>query len=201
MLLEHLFHHAGPCPRLPGRDDAALWRGDARQLPHQRQSHDERYREILGHQREDRAELRWLQDTGLDTASFFNELAVRKDARIEISSGFIEAAHEITAPRPVNGPDIREGAIAAGRDEPVEYTPRDVDVDVGGRVAGGAVSFLDALFVDLTNLGSARPEPMSREERADMFREAAETTLKQHQQHAREEEDESWRQRQRVFGE
>jgi hypothetical protein len=62
-------------------------------------------------------------------------------------------------------------------------------------------AFLDSLFFDLTTLGSARPEPMSAQERADQFREAAENTLKQHQQHAREEEDESWRQRQRVHGE
>jgi len=166
-----------------------------------RESRDERYRDILGHQREDRAELRWRQEAGLDTTPFFNELAAGKDARIEISSGFIEAAHEITAPQPINAADIREDAVAARSDEPVEYSPRDVDIDVGGRMAAAAVSFLDALFVDLTSLGSARPEPMSREERADMFREAAENTLKQQQQHAREEEDESWRQRQRAFGE
>jgi hypothetical protein len=35
------------------------------------------------------------------------------------------------------------------------------------------VSFGEALLSDLINLGSARPEPMSAEERADQFREAA----------------------------
>jgi hypothetical protein len=86
-------------------------------------------------------------------------------------------------------------------DEAAEYSSRDVDIDIGGKVAGGAGSFLGALFSDLTNLGSARPEPVSREERADTFREAAENTLKQHQHHEKEENDARWRERQRAFGE
>jgi hypothetical protein len=57
------------------------------------------------------------------------------------------------------------------------------------------------LFSDLTNLGSARPVPLSAEERADTFREAAENTLKQHQRHEEEENDARWRERQRVSGE
>jgi hypothetical protein len=32
---EHLFHHSRSRPRLPGGDDAALWRGDAHELPDQ----------------------------------------------------------------------------------------------------------------------------------------------------------------------
>jgi hypothetical protein len=63
------------------------------------------------------------------------------------------------------------------------------------------MSFLDALFVDLTSRGSARREPMSREKRTNAFREAAENTLKQHQQLERDDEDAKWRVRQRVFGE
>lgn len=78
---------------------------------------------------------------------------------------------------------------------------RDVDIDIGGKLGHGVASFAEALFTDLINLGSARPEPMSAEERANQFREAAENTLKQRQQHEHEEEDARWRERQRVFGE
>jgi hypothetical protein len=38
VLHERLLHHAPPCPRLSGGDDAALRRGDPRQLPHQPQA-------------------------------------------------------------------------------------------------------------------------------------------------------------------
>jgi hypothetical protein len=36
-----------------------------------RESRDERYRELLDHQQETRAELRWRQEAGLDNALFF----------------------------------------------------------------------------------------------------------------------------------
>jgi hypothetical protein len=176
----------------PRRDEAC------REL---RESRNERYREILDNQRDTRAGLRWHQEAGLDTAPLFNELAERKDARAEITSGFHEVAHEITAPQPVHAPDIREETFAAKSDEPFEYSARDVDTHIGNRVGAGAGSFLGALFSDLTNLGSARPEPVSREERADAFREAAENTLKQHQHQEKEDDDARWRERQPVHGE
>jgi hypothetical protein len=166
-----------------------------------RASRDEGYREILGNQRDARAELRWHQEAGLDTAPFFNGLAERKDARAEVASGFHEAAIEVTAPQPVNEPHVREETFAPRSDEPAEEPSRDVDIDIGGRMGATAGSFLDALFTDLTTLGSARPVPISREERADAFREAAENSLKQHQHHGKEEDDARWRERQRVFGE
>ena len=165
-----------------------------------RKSRDERYQEILGNQREARAGLHWHQEAGLDTAPFFNELSATKDARADVASGFHEAAHEITAPQPAHAPHIREEIFAARSDEPAESSARDVDIDIGGRVGAGASSFLGSLFSDLTNLGSARPEPVSREEKAGAFREAAENTLKQHQHHEKEEDDARWRERQRVPG-
>ena len=166
-----------------------------------RASRDERYREILGNQRDARAELRWHQEAGLDTKPFFNNLADRKDARTEVACGFHEAALEVTALQPVNAPDIREDAVVERSGQPAEYSARNVDVNIGGRMAVGAGSFLGALFTDLTNLGSARPEPMSQEEKAAIFREAAENSLKQHQHHEKEEDDARWRERQRSFGE
>ncbi len=166
-----------------------------------RKSRDERYREILDHQRDDRGELRWHQENGLDTASFFNNLAGRKENRAEIAAGFHEAAHEVTS-RPANAPPyVREEAVAAWDDDAFEYDRPDVSSTIGNRVGVSAGSFLGALFSDLTNLGSARPEPVSAEEKADVFREAAENTVKQHQHQEKEEDDARWRERQRAYGE
>lgn len=71
----------------------------------------------------------------------------------------------------------------------LEAGPRNAVASVG--------SFLDSLFFDATTMGSARPEPMSADERADLFREAAENATKQQQHAAREEEDAHWRERQK----
>ena len=166
-----------------------------------RESRDERYRGILDNQGEARAALRWHQEAGLDTAPLFNELAERKDARAEVVSGFHRAAHEV-ASQPVNAlPPVREEAVAARDDNAFEYDRPDVSSTIGNRVTTGAGSFLGALFSDLANLGSARPEPVSREERADAFREAAENTVKQHQHQEKEEDDARSRERQRTYGE
>lgn len=75
--------------------------------------------------------------------------------------------------------------------------------DIGTRrVTAGAAAFVDSLSISLTNLGSARSAPPSAEERADLFREAAENATKQQQHAAREEEDVAWREQQKdIFGE
>ncbi len=166
-----------------------------------RASRDERYQEVLDSQREARGELRWHQEAGLDTAPFFNGLAERKDARAEVMSGFHEAAHETTASPPTHAPAVREDEAPVRNADAFEYDRPDVGSNIGNRVGFRAGSFLGALFSDLANLGSARPEPVSKEERADTFREAVENTLKQHQHHEKEEDDARWRERQRVIGE
>ncbi len=166
-----------------------------------RASRDERYQEILDGQRDARADLRWYQEAGHDTAPFFNGLAERKDARAEVASGFREAAFEVTAPQPVHAPAVREDEAPARNADAFEYDRPDVGSNIGNRLGAGAGPFLGALFSDLANLGSARPEPVSKEEKADTFREAAENTLKQHQHHEKEEDDARWRERQRVIGE
>jgi len=166
-----------------------------------RESRDERYRDLLDRQADTRSDLRWRQDAGLDNAPFFNDLADRRDGAREIASDFRETAQETTSSQRVGQSDVHDTALAAEGDEPAGYSSRDIDVDIGGRVGGFAGSMLGSLFSDLTNLGSARPVPLSAEERADAFREAAENTLKQHQQYEKEEDDAHWRERQRVSGE
>jgi hypothetical protein len=58
---------------------------------------------------------------------------------------------------------------------------------------------LDALFFDLTNLGSAPSKPVSEEDRDASFREAAENATKQQQQRGRDAEDDRWRVRQKEL--
>jgi len=70
------------------------------------------------------------------------------------------------------------------------------------RVTSTVGAVAGSVFTFLTNLGSAPPKPVSVEERADQFREAAENATKQrHQRHEREEDDTRWRERQRYYGE
>ncbi|WP_027515694.1 hypothetical protein [Bradyrhizobium sp. WSM1417] len=78
-----------------------------------------------------------------------------------------------------------------GLSQAAEFGPRKAAASMGALV--------DGVFSFLTNLGSARPEPVSAEERADQFREAAENALKQEQHRGREEEDAGWRDRQKAL--
>jgi hypothetical protein len=165
-----------------------------------RESRDLRYRELLDTQQEMRAELRWRQDTGLDNAPFFNKLDERRLASQEIQSEFHETGRELAGREQPVSPEAKTPASNRDDDAYV-YSRGAVDITLGRGFGSSAMALADALFTDLTNLGSARPEPISAQERADMFREAAENTLKQQQQQAREEVDESGRQRQRAFGE
>jgi hypothetical protein len=166
-----------------------------------RESRDIQYRELLDHQKDMRAELRWRQETGLDAAPFLNELEERRQARQEIQPEFRETGREQVGREPVTDFGADTGEADEHYDAPVN-SGRDVGINIGGKLGHGILALPDSLFCDLTNLGSARPIPMSAEERAETFREAAENTLKQHQQNEREEaEDVSWRERQRVFGE
>jgi hypothetical protein len=56
---------------------------------------------------------------------------------------------------------------------------------------------VDSLFTTLTNLGSARPEPMTNADREEAARLAAEGATSQREQAARDREDEDWRKRSR----
>jgi hypothetical protein len=164
-----------------------------------RESRDERYREILGNQREARAELRWRQEAGLDNAPFFNGLAEKSAARDDVTAGFREAAFEATASQRPTEPALREAAITAKDDQPTINSGRDVDVDVVGRVGAGAASFLDALFFDLITLGGGSTDPKPRSSK-EVLQAAADETQKR-QQRDLEERDEDGRSRQRVYGE
>ena len=159
-----------------------------------RASRDARYREILDCQAEMRADLKWHQEVGLDSAPFFHELAERKDAGKEVTSGFRDAADEVTAPQR-SEVDARE-ATPAEDDEPVGRPGRSVE-HIVGRVGAAGVSFLDSLFFDLTTLGGGSTNPTSRSD-AELFQAAADETQKR-QQHELEDHDEDGRARQKVL--
>lgn len=175
-----------------------------------REQRDVEREALNARQREVRAEFRSRLETGMDNSDFFAGLAAKRDNRDAIRSAFRESGQETTTRQvdPAETPFF--GKLIDARLEPVSREPfrrdavqgqaREKDAgDVAKRRTLGAVGGLvDGVFSVLTNLGSARPEPVSAQERADQFREAAENALKQEQHRGREEEDAAWRERQKV---
>jgi hypothetical protein len=169
-----------------------------------RESRDEHYRELLDYQKEMRAELRWRQEAGLDNTPFFNALSEKKNLRRDVTAAFREAGQELTHDFGSEQPRSPWYAEVEHHQEHTFHSRKETvrALEAGPhKVIAGVGSFLGTLLTDLTNLGSAAPRPVSAEERADQFREAAENTLKQHQQHEREEDDARWRARQGAYGE
>jgi hypothetical protein len=178
----------------PRRDAACAELKKARQLE---------YSELLANQKAVRTEFGERLETGVGNASYFHDLRERRNGRQEVALAFREASIEVTTN--FQGEQPRAPLRAAVDDIPDHsagsHHERDL-ADVGRSRALGAVGAVaDSLFSFLTTMGSSPPVPMSAEERADAFREAAENSLKQHQQREREEEDAKGRERQRAFGE
>jgi hypothetical protein len=159
-----------------------------------RTSRDVRYREILDRQADMRVELKSHQAAGLDAAPFFRDLAERKEAGNALTSGFRDAAGEVTASQRGSDTDTREAAPTED-DKPLDRTGREVE-HIAGRAAVMGVSLFDSLFFDLTTLGGGSTNPKSRSD-ADLFQAAADETQKR-QQHEFEERDEDGRARERV---
>ncbi|MGY8666198.1 relaxase/mobilization nuclease domain-containing protein [Bradyrhizobium sp. UFLA05-109] len=178
-----------------------------RQLREQR---DVEREALNARQREVKAEFRSRLETGMDNSDLFAGLAARSGNKAAMRTGFREAGHEATSRRidTVETPFI--GKLIDARLEPISRAPWRPDArkgqarekDAGDaakrRTIGAVGGLVDGVFSMLTNLGSARPEPVSAAERADQFREAAENALKQEQHRGREEEDAAWRERQKV---
>jgi hypothetical protein len=152
---------------------------------------------LLGHQREERAELSWRQDAGLDNAPFLSALEERRLAGQKLELGFREAAREVVSAAPSAGIGRH---VHESHDHRTEAANPARDAGLGARAGSAAYSVANALFTAF--LGEAPAPPASAQEKEDTFREAAENTLKQHQQHAREEDDAQWRARQKtLYGE
>ncbi|MCP3468702.1 relaxase/mobilization nuclease domain-containing protein [Bradyrhizobium sp. CCGUVB1N3] len=161
------------------------------------------YRDILDDQKEARAELRYLQGASLDTEAFLTEQRGHGQA-LRLERSFHEAAHEVagaTLATPAMEPTARQEASSGWMARESAHDPDPASYS-GDRIDRGIAASADVLLSFFANLGSARPEPISPEERADLFREAAENVTKQQQHAAREEEDAIWRERQKdLFGE
>jgi relaxase-like protein len=161
-----------------------------------RQSRDQRYRDLLDHQAETRAELRWRQDAGLDNAPFLNELATSRDTANELASGFHDAAHEVTTSERESQPDARETTFAGEGDNARIHSGRNVDINIGGKVGGFAGSLLDALFRDLTLEGNSN-DPLPRS-KSEVLQAAADETQRR-QQYDLEDRDDTGQLRQKVL--
>ena len=158
------------------------------------------YRGILDQQRETRSEFKWRLEMGLDNAPFFHDLTERQNARTETRSAFRTAAHEMTDR--VHSSDMPRGEQRETNNAYAptnEYRRNDATPAAGHKIRVGIGSFLDALFFDLTNLGSApktnEPDPNER----DQFLVAAEEATKQVQHQEREAVDAEWGQRQKAI--
>jgi hypothetical protein len=159
------------------------------------------YRELLDNQKEARGELKFLQQRQLDTSNFFKEQfdQYRED---RLHTAFREAAAEVGI-----GPARSAVPRDRKREERVIEEPTAANSPDGAgprsrsrdRLGAGLASFAGTLLADLANLGSAKPEPISKQDREDAFREAAENALKQQQHRSRETEDDVWRDRQRTL--
>jgi hypothetical protein len=165
-----------------------------------RESRDERYRTLLDDQRAERSVLRQRQEANLDNALFLHDLG---DRTAGARDGFRDAADEAAMPRSGGEPrDHAEHGIERSESDAGGTTtePPD-DTGVGLRVGVSVGSFLDALFFDLTTLGSAPPTPSPRREpgRPDPFEASAIEAHKQEQHRKQEEADAEWRQKQRPL--
>ena len=157
-----------------------------------RESRDGRHRELLDLQKEQRAELRWRQEAGLDNAPFLSALEERKIAGQETRLGFRQAAHEVAVAQ-------EPAQIERSRKEGVHEESSSPARDVGLGKPAGHAAYTVAHTLFMAFLGEAPPPPMSAEEKETLFREAAENTTKQHQQRARDEDDERWRSQQKAL--
>jgi hypothetical protein len=153
------------------------------------------YRGILDQQRETRAELGWRLEMGLDNAPFFHDLTERQNAHTETRSAFRAAAQETT-----DRSHVVDASPGEQRETGSSHAPEaEFEPAARHRVGAGAISFLDALFFDVVNIGSppktSEPWPGERNE----FEVAAEEATKHAQRQEREAVDAEWGQRQRAI--
>lgn len=152
-----------------------------------RNTRDAQYREILDSQREQRQTLKWHQNLGLDTSDFFHELRARGKTNV-VTEDFRQASREVTQHAPLSNSNDQNGRDFVN-----------AAVEVGERPLAGATSFAASIFgsffTTLTNLGSARPEPISYADREERARLVAEEATSQREQTARNLDDEDWRKR------
>jgi hypothetical protein len=159
---------------------------------------NQRYRELLDEQGAVRGELRWRQQLGLDNAAFLTD-AGNLNAGEAITRGFREAANEV-ARAPTGGEyrtTAKTDASPLGNDRSAEHG-RDGD-HVGFRLGFSIGSLFESIASHLLNGGSppaAPPRPSK-----DLFRVAADDTVKREQRDREEAEAEERRKQRSAYWE
>jgi hypothetical protein len=163
-----------------------------------REDRDGRYRTLLDDQRDTRAELRLRQEAGHDNALFLEELRGRNGGEGS-ADDFRQAADGTTRAAPDSGSEAENARETTWDVEEASDSPWHPPSghDVGLRFGFSFGSFLDALFFDLVNAGSA-PKPPERP-RSNEFQAAAEAATQKREEHEREEEEAERRRKERAL--
>src|SRR5262249_55222540 len=141
-------------------------------------------------------ELHTLKNEGGDTQAFFARLPP-----IEAVQKFRNARTEVTATgKSSDGEGVRDARREKSNEKIARRETDDVK-KITKKPVRAVGSFIDSLFFDLVNLGSARPEPEQlKEGEKDSFERSAEETAKhQAEQGVREVQDEEQRRERHTY--
>lgn len=147
-------------------------------------------------QKADRRELRERLSTGIDNSDFFDRLSRGNERELSVKAEFRAGKREVTARDPEsrqtsqadyeNKTDRQETVSRRQVNDFAEAAPRRAIASIG--------SFLDALFFDITTLGSAPPQEPDFDWR-ETLRVSAEETTKHRLHQEQEKHDIEWRER------
>lgn len=135
---------------------------------------------------------------GLDNADFFHALTDKTNTARDLHASFRASAQEATGRAPEALPGSRDRDVEALEPNGKSFSSKQRNIgDVGtSKVVASVGSFLDALFFDLTTLGSApRGHAEQTTDTRDLFEISAEEATKQVQFDQQRQYDEEWRQR------
>jgi hypothetical protein len=154
-------------------------------------------------QQAQRVEFKERVATGIDNADYFHDMVEQQANKQNMKDAFRQAASETTSRVGIPPKAREERGQPKSRDEETRMShSRDGVGTVRRRVTASVGSFLDALFFELTNLGSPRPQmEQAREDRDPLDVRAEDETKRMLQEH-QQRYDEEWRERsKRSYGE
>ena len=167
-----------------------------------REQRDGRYQELLGIQKDIRADLRSRQEAGLDNSGFL-DLVGRREPGMSLADTFARAAGQTTErpepPREVRteAEDDAHGSVREPRSG--LKSPESAGASIATGLGFGMLSFFDSITDGLTGSRPAPPPRPPREEKpaASRFDTAVEEARKRQQQEERTRDEEEWRKKQR----
>jgi hypothetical protein len=163
-----------------------------------REARDARYRALLDDQRNIRADLGLRQEAGLDNGPFLDGLRDRSGGE-GLADDFRQAADGTTRAARDDGSNVENARETTSDVEEASDSPwrPPAGHDVGLHLGFSFGSFLDVLFFDLINVGSAPKAP--ERPRANEFHAAAEAATQKREEHEREEEEAERRRKERAL--